>query len=515
MLWLLACTSPDAPAPLDLPVHHLTFGGDTIVGENLNLALADEDVRAAMFVDVAGLLRDADVTLLNSEGVISGGGRIADKGEARPHLYRARPAMMGVLAAAGVDVLAGANNHSGDYGPDALREHLDLARVAGLDYAGVGHDLADARTPAYRKVGDTVLAIIGADLTDTALFAARPDRPGSLALPLARAVDELAPLVAEARKHAQVVLLTPHWGDNGKTAPTEALRDAGRALIGVGFDGILGHSAHVPQGVELVDGKPIVYDAGNFLAGHSGTGDQGSAVLYDVAFTRAGVVSVRAVPIAMRAARVGSGTAADLATWQERTRALGTPVDGDAVSCDPGGVLGPEGTPDPPARPVPAAVREAPRDAIVDALPEGVTPAAVRWENGVSLVGYHLVAKDLRVPKAGQVFDLYFRAEGPVSANLMVSLEGRGNVLDREDHTPGDWMLPGDEWPPGALIHDRSLMRLLGDPTGAVRFALNLRDGRTLVKVATSDLPLERGVILGEASYVPGAPRLFELPEMK
>lgn len=515
MLWLLACASPELPVPTDLPVHHLTFGGDTLVGENLNLALADPDVRSAMFVDVADLLRDADLTLLNSEGVISGGGRIADKGESRPHLYRARPAMMGILAAAGVDVLAGANNHSGDYGPDALREHLDLARVAGLDYAGVGHDLADARTPAYRKVGDTVVAIVGADLTDTALFAARADRPGSLALPLARAVEELAPIVAEARKHAHVVVLTPHWGENGKTAPTDALREAGRALIGAGFDAILGHSAHVPQGVELVDGKPVVYDAGNFLAGHAGTGDQASAVLYDVAFTRAGVVSVRAVPVAMKAARVGSGKARDLATWQERTRALGTAVDGDVVTCDPGGVSGPEGAPEPPVRPAPATVREAPRDAIVGALPEGVTPAAVRWENGVSLVGYHLVAKALRVPKAGQVFDLYFRADGPVPADLIVSLEGRGSGVDREDHTPGDWMLPGDEWPPGALVHDRSLMRLLGKPTGTVRFALNLRVGRELLEISSSDLPLDRGVLLGEADYVPGTPRLFELPEMK
>ncbi|MFZ5477907.1 MAG: CapA family protein [Myxococcota bacterium] len=505
MLLLAACAEPD------LPVHHLVYGGDTLVGQTLNEAILDPAGRAEMLADVAPILKAADLALLNSEGVIARGGKVLDKGEARPHLYRARPEMMAILADAGVDLLANANNHAGDYGFDALREHLDHARIAGLDYAGAGHDLADARTPAYRLVGDTVVAVVGVDLTNTAAYAATDDHPGILAVAPKDAVATLKPILEEARRHAHVVFLTPHWGPNGATEPTKETRRVGKALIRAGFDAILGHSAHVPQGAELVDGKPILYDAGNFLAGHPGTGDQAAGLLYDVAFTRAGVVSVKAIPLALPADKVVLGDAATITTWAGRTRALGAEPAGDTLACDPGDVAGPEGSPAPPVRAVPAAVREAPRDTIVEAVPPEATPTRVRWANGVTLVGYRLVAKALRVPKAAQGVELYFTADGAVAHDLTVDLAARG---DRNRHYPGDWMLPGDEWPPGAIVRDRSLVRLLGKPEGTVRFVLNLREGRGALEIVESALPVEGGVVLGETPYVEGTPRIFLLPEM-
>jgi poly-gamma-glutamate synthesis protein (capsule biosynthesis protein) len=38
-----------------------------------------------------------------------------------------------------------------------------------------------------------------------------------------------------------------------------------RGLVRAGADAVIGHHPHVPQGVEWVDGKPIVYSLGNFV----------------------------------------------------------------------------------------------------------------------------------------------------------------------------------------------------------------------------------------------------------
>lgn len=493
---LMSCASPA------LPVHTIAFAGDTFAGREINFFLYDPADRARILAEVTPILSGADVAILNVEGVISQGGEWADKGESRPPLYRAHPLMMQLLVDAGVDVFTAGNNHAGDYGPDALREMLDHARRAGIDYAGAGHDLRDASTPAYRVVGDTIVAFVGADLTDTSAYAATAEEPGSLPIAPARAEEVLAPILAEARRHAHVVLLSPHWGPNMATEPTAETRKLAKTLIGLGFDGILGHSAHVLHGVEIIDGKPVLYDAGNFAAGHDGRGDQADALLYELAFTRAGITEVRAHPVDLPKGHVALGGPATLQRWVERSKALGTDVVDGVIRCDPGAIEGPDGTPAPPVRPVPEAVREAPRDWIVDALPSDVIPADVTWD-GVRLLGYRLLADRLRIPKASQVIDLYLTAEKPPPKGTVVYLEGRGEkATDRNVHLPGDWMLPGDAWPPGAIVHDRTLFPLYGKPEGTVTFFVRVQKGSRSVGELLS---------LGTATYDKAAPRIFDL----
>jgi poly-gamma-glutamate synthesis protein (capsule biosynthesis protein) len=47
--------------------------------------------------------------------------------------------------------------------------------------------------------------------------------------------------------------------------PREIFRRFARAVVDRGVDLYYGHSAHVFQGVEIYDGKPIMYDTGDFI----------------------------------------------------------------------------------------------------------------------------------------------------------------------------------------------------------------------------------------------------------
>jgi poly-gamma-glutamate capsule biosynthesis protein CapA/YwtB (metallophosphatase superfamily) len=47
--------------------------------------------------------------------------------------------------------------------------------------------------------------------------------------------------------------------------PPDSFRAFGRWLVEEGVDVVHGHSAHVFHGVEVYDGRPIVYDAGDFV----------------------------------------------------------------------------------------------------------------------------------------------------------------------------------------------------------------------------------------------------------
>ena len=527
---LLSCT----PAvPDDLPEHTIAFAGDILLGRRLNTALHDPEAREQILSEVAPLFQAADIAVVNAEGVIALGGDFNDKGEPRPHMYRAHPYAIELLPEAGIDVVTVGNNHSNDYGPDALTEMLDRVRIAGMDYAGGGHNLADAKTPAYVTVGETVVAIVGGDLTATRKHNATKKRAGTLLIngmsPKLedRVVAVYSTILDEAREHAHVVLLSPHWGENMKGEPTALTRSLARRLIRAGYDGILGHSAHWMQGIELIDGRPVLYDAGNLAIDYS-TGDPNSTTsVFTLTFTQAGITSVRATPIHLKASRTRLATGSTAAGIRERlteqSAALGTSLRTEGsdlvVDCDPGRLYLPDSPP--PERPVPAAPRLAETGRIFDTLPLDATPIDVRWSNGISLVGYSVLLDTLPTPKAGNIVDLYWRIEEPVEDALMIRInsqqlqDGRRAARATYDHIPGDWMLPVTAWPVGKIIRDRSLIRLKFTPEGDVETSVGLRAARTMLTPEhpapdpasrTKDL-----VLLHTATYTQGATRLFDV----
>lgn len=72
--------------------------------------------------------------------------------------------------------------------------------------------------------------------------------------------------IRTARKNADIVVLSVHWGMvEDRIAIAEYQREAARAFIDNGADLILGHGTLVTKGIELYKGKPIFYSLGKFL----------------------------------------------------------------------------------------------------------------------------------------------------------------------------------------------------------------------------------------------------------
>lgn len=515
-------------------MHHLVMGGDVLLGRRLNVALADPTKRPRIFGSITPRLQAADLALANAEGVIALGGTFADKGEPRPHQHHALPEAADVLRDAGIDVVTFGNNHAGDYGPSALLEARDRLSRVGIDVAGGGQDLAEASSPVYRRVGDVVVAIVGADLTMAGKHAATATRPGIFHLagmdPRSErgVVQALLGIEAEARQHAHVVILSPHWGENFVTAPTDLTRSIAHALLDGGYDAILGHSAHVMQGVEVYRGKPIAYDAGDLVMDYDGRDEAHQAVLYDLAFTRAGAVALDAYPIFLEPNQTAPADAAMSAAILDRlvarSRALATVVTVSGgvahVDCQPGAIHGPDEAVDPPRSATPATVRLAPSETVVDAVPATAKRVDVSWADlGLHLLGTELLLSELHVPKSGNVVRLYFRADRPLPANLLVRVGTTDSSPDPlDDHVPGDWMLPSDRWPTGAIIQDRFLTRMLGDPEGVVTYSVGIVEGGRVVpgtptSVDGAPLPAVRDglVEIGSATWSTTAAGLFEV----
>ncbi len=512
LIWLPK-EPPRAPqeaeqAPSDLPRHTLIYGGDLFTARKLNLPLLDpsEEEREKVFSSVAPILREADLAMVNLEGMITTGGYY-NQLKSCTWMFRAHHNLTSVLKDIGVDLVTLGNNHNGDYGYEGVVEETDHLVKAGIGYAGAGVNREDAARPVYRQVGDVVIAIVGMEMTYTKRYAAKKDRAGLHYLHNAlrnkkndRAiVRHLRRIVDRARDHAHVVVLSPHW-DAHLQVPgvTPAMREMGRALIEeAGFDAVLAHGRHHIQGVEIFDGKPVVYDAGNTLIDFGGgrsMEEDRRGMFWQIEFSKAGVHRLEGVAIKTKHSRTM------LAKGSDREKALGrvkrlsseygtefkTANNRVYIDLDPGDILLPRKKPHAPKRAPRPGIRRAPTDVLHDKLPEGITPMNIRYENGIRLVGYEMLSPQIVKTKcSSQTVVLYWTTDRPVEDSFIVHLEARrvldGEVEDKqwrsENHLPGDWMLPTTMWPVGKIIQDKTNMRLVQTetPRGAMAIFTGLR----------------------------------------
>jgi Putative enzyme of poly-gamma-glutamate biosynthesis (capsule formation) len=94
-----------------------------------------------------------------------------------------------------------------------------------------------------------------------------------------------------------------------------------------------GHSAHVPQGVEVYQGRPILYDCGDFVDDYVDREDvvNKRSGLFELVVADGDLRALRAVPtvIADETVDFADGTAATWAreTLRERSAPFGTTVE--------------------------------------------------------------------------------------------------------------------------------------------------------------------------------------------
>lgn len=213
------------------------------------------------FAKIAPLLKEGALVFANLEGPIS------DRGKAEQKLFAfcAAPFAVDALTAAGINLVSLANNHIRDYGVDALEDTLRLLEEHGIAYAGAGRNEEQARKGALLEINGVktaVLAYSGIFKHGYPAWRAGPEKAGTIFYP---EKEQFIADIESARQRADVVIVSLHWGDEYTYQVNREQRETGRLAIESGADLVLGHHSHTPQGIEIYQGKPIVYSLGNFL----------------------------------------------------------------------------------------------------------------------------------------------------------------------------------------------------------------------------------------------------------
>lgn len=244
--------------------------------------LIDRDKPASIFRHVAGVLRRADIAFANCEQMYSG------TGTASPvHTTPNDPKNLEALRYAGFDVLSLANNHTMDWGTEALTDTMTRLKKAGIPYVGVGKNIVEARRPIIlerkgTKVGFLAYGCIGpagsesgedkpgyAPMRAWTIYEQIDYQPGTppniITVPY---VKDLADMVSDVKKlkaQVDVAVVSFHWGQHfiPRVIPAYCF-DVGHAAIDAGADLILGGHPHILKGIEAYRGKVIFYSMCNF-----------------------------------------------------------------------------------------------------------------------------------------------------------------------------------------------------------------------------------------------------------
>ena len=240
------------------------------------------------FQHVRDILRAADFTFGNLEGAIADGGTPWVKAGGK---WKSGSGQMAAIKDAGFDALCVTNNHIMDFGHSALVETIENLGKIGVLAAGGGRNSAEAYAPAIVEKQGCKVALLGYAAVYVPGWEAGPDTAGIAVLrgatsyeppvrflegpgrpPIIHSwilkddMERLRQDIAAARKRADLVVCSFHWGYSGDPDKlTEYQPDLGRHAVDCGADLVFGHHPHELQGVEIHNGKPILYSLGNFI----------------------------------------------------------------------------------------------------------------------------------------------------------------------------------------------------------------------------------------------------------
>jgi poly-gamma-glutamate synthesis protein (capsule biosynthesis protein) len=238
----------------------IALGGDTMLGRGVGEVITEQGPGGLFASEVTETFASADLSLLNLECCISDRGT-PWRAPGKPFHFRAPPEAVRTLTELGVDCVTLANNHSLDFGQEALRDTLDHLRNAGITTVGAGRDVTEARRPAVLQAQGMTVAVLG--VTDHPVdYAATETTPGVAYAPVSRGVPTwLTKDIEQLSKIHDAVVISPHWGPNMTKAPLPYVRTAAEEFLRAGATLVAGHSAHVFHAA-----KPrVIYDLGDLI----------------------------------------------------------------------------------------------------------------------------------------------------------------------------------------------------------------------------------------------------------
>ncbi len=275
----------------------LTFGGDICFHDpfaNMGaLAQRGGSMESCISSDLLAEMRQSDICMVNNEFPYS------DRGTPLPEktfTFRSRPENVKLLHEMGVDIVSLANNHAYDHGEVALLDTLEVLDEAEVKYVGAGRNLSEASEAACFEVNGVKIAILSAtqierlDTPDTK--GATENSAGVLRCFSENELDHFLSLVEKTKENCDILIVYMHWGTENTDVLDWAQPYQADLISKAGADLIVGAHPHCLQGLDSVNGVPVIYSLGNYWFNSKPL----DTALLKVVVEKEGVASVQILP---------------------------------------------------------------------------------------------------------------------------------------------------------------------------------------------------------------------------
>ena len=220
-----------------------------------------QGINGLLSKNITDYLKQQSLVIANAEFAIGEGGKPTPN---KYYTFIGSKKRAEIFLEMNVDLVTLANNHVHDFGENVFKQTLDIYKEIGIDTVGAGMNLDEASQAQYYIINGYKFSFINANRSEKNILTpgATLDNPG-----VVRCYDpnHLISMIEKESKKADFVIPILHWGAENSHEIQDVLLETSHQYIDAGADAIIGHHAHVLQGIEYYKGKPIFYNLGNFL----------------------------------------------------------------------------------------------------------------------------------------------------------------------------------------------------------------------------------------------------------
>jgi poly-gamma-glutamate capsule biosynthesis protein CapA/YwtB (metallophosphatase superfamily) len=219
-----------------------------------------------IFQNVKPLLEKPNILTANQESTLGG----IELGLSTYPTFNSPHEVADALVHTGVDIVSTANNHTLDKGERGINSEVRYLDSIGLPHVGSSINEQDRQRLRIIEKNGIKLAFLAYSYGTNGIPV--PDGKDFLVNLINR--EMMKEEIQRARKAADVVVMSIHWGNEYQRIPTSEQKDLARFLANEGVDIIFGSHPHVLQPMEWIkdkDGRKtfVIYSLGNFISGQT------------------------------------------------------------------------------------------------------------------------------------------------------------------------------------------------------------------------------------------------------
>lgn len=248
--------------------------GDVLLARTINSRMVRLEDFTFPFVNVRGLLSQADVAWVNLETPLVSDCPIRFVGMR----FCGDPRGVEGLVYAGIDIANLANNHAENHNEKGVIETEQILTDAEIEVTGLSK-------PVIMLVHGKRIGFLGFNDASAVRWIS------------GASYDEIRTQIADVYDDVDYLIVGFHWGHEYHLSQNSHQRNLAKVAIDAGADLVIGHHPHWLQGVELYKDRPIVYSLGNFIFDQQGGGwvEEGAIALIN--FQADGNLRVNFLPV--------------------------------------------------------------------------------------------------------------------------------------------------------------------------------------------------------------------------